>query len=150
MYIFVARHGPSRDNELLEREYVKSYAPKITKAINRYGGITKIYTSPINRCADSAEILGEFLNVNNIVITDNLARFEGNDGDMRKKERAIAFGKSLRNSNENILLVTHSSIMRHVLAGLYNREVNSFYVNDASLTIFDSKKQGFELFNKDW
>lgn len=85
-----------------------------------------------------------------IETNDNLLRLDRNREDKTvTKRNAMSFGRSIHNSNENILVVTHSSVLKYVLEGLNNRKMNNFHINTASLTIFDVNRRKFDMFNRD-
>jgi len=151
-HIYIARHGPTHHDKLDTETYGKVYVPKISKTISTYGAVTCIYTSPIERCVKSAQILARKLGLTDdkIIKTDELLRFDRSiECSCITKARATKFGRKLRKSKENALIVTHSSIIRHILSGLAQTYFKRFYINEGSVTIFNNKTKKILELNQD-
>lgn len=152
-YIFILRHGPTHhnlDKPLNKKKFLK-IVNKIIRKIEKYGTIEKIYSSPISRCIDTAEIIAKNIGINDIKKTKNL---KGCDPIKEKvkytKKNSYEFGKYLRNKRGNILVVTHSSVLRDVLQGLSGDYIKHFEIEKASLTIYNTKEKRFIKFNIGW
>lgn len=152
-HVFIARHGPTHKDELDIKQYHKVYAPQIKKMINKYGNVTRIYTSPIERCIHTAKILAKYLDIphNEIITSNYLLRHDAkNESNELAKERAREFGHMLYYTETNILVVTHSSVLRHILEGVTNTNIKNFYINKGSLTIYDTINNDYLEFNHKW
>jgi len=155
-YIFIARHGPTHNDELDIQTYRDFFAPKIRNLINTITnnvGIERIYTSPIARCKKTAKIIANSLNIPRDLLlkTDALLRFDQErECSCITKKSARSFGHILRESTKNVLLVTHSSVLKYVLEGLSHTSIKKFYVNKGSVTVYDTSTNAFIDFNHDW
>lgn len=155
-YIFIARHGPTHNDELDTDIYRNYFAPKIRNLINTIThsiGVNRIYTSPITRCKKTAKIIANSLDMSRDLIlkTDALLRFDQErECSCITKHSARSFGHILRESTENVLLVTHSSVLKYVLEGLSHTSIKKFYVNKGSVTVYDTSTNSFIDFNHDW
>ncbi|VBB18898.1 histidine phosphatase family protein [Yasminevirus sp. GU-2018] len=147
-FVLVARHGPTFKDELDRDKYINEYVSQIKEILDKYGPITKIYSSPIDRCKQTAKILAKEIGVKSVHIKNELLRFDPErECTCVTRKKAIMFGYNQRNSDENILIVTHSSVLRHVLEGLRLKSIDRFYVNKGSITVFDKEEKEFVLFN---
>jgi broad specificity phosphatase PhoE len=154
-YILIARHGPTDDNNLDVEKYLDRYVPQIKKLINKidYIDIDEIYTSPIDRCSESAYILGKALKIRkkHIYSRNELLRID-NDRECYciTRKNATGFGDFLRDIDRNILLITHSSVMKYIFSGLSHTKIHNVHIHTSSLSIFDTITQQFILFNHKW
>jgi broad specificity phosphatase PhoE len=149
-YIFIVRHGPTHKDNLDIITYHNYFVPQIKDIISNYGNISYIYTSPIERCKNTASILAKALNLSDdkIIMTDDLLRFDRKiECSCITKHRTKRFGHRLRSKKENILIVTHSSVIKYILEGISHTKIKKFYVNKGSLTVFDNSKDRFIDFN---
>ena len=144
-YIFVLRHGPTDGHENLNKKKYFKLIPSITQHITRYCGpdkIQSIYTSPLDRCKDTADILAELLKIKNVKKEKYLHRWNGRHNDETREEannRVKKFGKHIRkhDNKENIILITHSSVYRSLVESLYGHKVRHQKINKGALSIID-------------
>lgn len=149
-HIYIVRHGPTHHDKLDSNAYRKQYAPQIKNIINKYGNVTRIYSSPIKRCMKTARILAKELGLSrsSVIATDDLLRIDSYlERTYITKQVTERFGRKLRKSKENVLVITHSSVIRYVLEGLSKTNINKFYVNEGSITVFDNNQKKFVDFN---
>lgn len=150
-YLFILRHGPvvrkNHHRELDHNEY-KKIVHRIVRIINKYDNVDIIYTSPIDRCIDTAVILNKYFDVR-IKKTDNLLRCgEGQVKCSKRLRNCKKFGKKIARYDDNVLIVTHSSVIRGVMNGVSGKKIKKFKVNRASLTIYDKDREKFVVYNK--
>ena len=148
-YIFIARHGPTikkNGEKLLDEKKYKRVTPYIGKIISKFGVVDIIYTSPMDRCINTAKILNQ-------IFDTTIHKREELSGSVSKKNynnqshNCFEFSKKVSKIDKNILIVTHSSVLRSALKGVCGYDVKEFHVNEASLSIYDKKHNKFILFN---
>jgi broad specificity phosphatase PhoE len=147
VYIFILRHGPT-DNNVLNVKKFKKMKKNIIDTIKFHGNVKKIYTSPYSRTRETVELLIDDLKVETYNIKKIYNRCEKLEYDDACNNRAWAAGYSLRKKKENILIVTHSSIIRKLLEGISKKKISRFYIKQAALFIYDTNAHDFILFNK--
>jgi len=125
--VFLVRHGetdryysqdPSRDQlrQLTERgarqaakvgEYLAEFAP------------TAIYSSPLERCRDTAQIIKDAIGFKNpVVLTDKLLEIYSNEPRQEAGERGESIFTEIlgRHAGEQVVAVTHQYIIGYIVA----------------------------------
>lgn len=149
-YIFVLRHGPTYKQKLKTDKFEQK-ANDIVNYIKEFCKIDKIYTSPYKRCVQTTNIIRKLLNVSDIIVTKelmraNLKKETKDDVDLR----AYKYGNTFRKIDENILIITHTSIIKPFVEGLCLKKLDQTYLHTACLSIYDSNRKTLEEYNKQW
>lgn len=152
-HIFILRHGPTYfkgDTEMLNTELFTLILPKITQFINQFGKINHIYTSSKKRCVDTAKLLADRLGVASIKKTNKLRRLADYANPDKIIDSIYDFGERIRNTDENIILITHSSTLIHVIRAVTGIYAKKPFFEISSLTVYDVDKHTLICFNKGW
>lgn len=151
-YIFILRHGPAikkHHNKILNKKLFNTIAPYIAQTILKFGDVGIIYSSPIPRCMDTAKILNKFFRTT-LHKEKKLLRCDSKIGCSRRLRNSSKFGKKILKKTKNVLIITHSSVLRGVINGACGHDINKFKVKRASLSIYDKQYNKFILFNQGW
>lgn len=153
-YIFIMRHGPTK-HDIIQVDKFKEIIDKIRLRLQNYEPIDKVITSPITRCVKTSQILKE-AGIFNVEpeITNKLKRISSNNFNKNdKKKKAVQFGKSIiekYNSVNNLLIITHSSVIKSLIEGITDKKISDEYYHEASLTIFNCETKRIEFNNINW
>lgn len=151
-YIFILRHGPTttvdnNDEKILDKQKFKKVIPHIVSTISKYCYLDVIYTSPIDRCIETAKMLNKYLNTDIQLKNDLLRCTDAETCDARLKE-VYKFGHTLTHTkNKNILIVTHSSVVSGIIGGLLGYEIEKLEKKKSSISIYDRNNGKFILIN---
>ena len=154
--IIIIRHGPTHGEEICIKE-LNNIIGNIINCINDNctTEIHKIYTSPYDRCKITTKYLMDGLNIKKRRTCHQLSRKENFDTWTDVHERGYNYGKFIRkkykNSEKNIIIVTHSSILIDIIKGILkikNSDRESIYIHPCSLTIINDTD--IKEFNKHW
>jgi len=168
-YIFILRHGPTHSNEKLNLKKMYNFCPHIINKLLMYGGVDIIYTSPIERCKDTANIIRSILNIKKkkLIVTKYLRRIDDDESILSIQRRTAEFGynilnmyknivyksssnSNIKNKDKNILIISHSSVLKYVIEGIIDSKLSNIYFNTASLTIYDYKNDELIDLNIKW
>lgn len=154
-YIFVLRHGPTDGHENLYKKKFLKLIPSITNHITDYcnpNDIESIYTSPIERCKDTARILAKVFNINEIKKKKYLHRWNGKRETREDaNNRVRKYGKYIQKkyTDKNIILITHSSVYRALVESLYHHKVPHQKLHKAALSVIDLNSGELSEYNLD-
>lgn len=175
-YIFILRHGPvyynHRGKELLDEREFKKIMPKIIKHISNYCDINTIYTSPVLRCELTADILAREFYDCDVRVRKELLRRPNGSAEKRccAHKRGYTFGVRVSENaierNENIAIVTHSSMYQSVVEGIMGIHLNDthfqnenkldeinylsngrVHIKDTAMTVYNVEKGELYDFN---
>lgn len=169
-YVVILRHGPTYSNESINyNSFVKFISDMVVYLNNFFNSngldikhITpKIYTSPYQRCQETANLLTSYLEVirnNNKISVHNKSGIKRWDmkNETREKsiQRATEYGnhiyEKVKKSNESEIqiYVSHSSIIPGFISGLVGRKLKKIKLHTASLSILNVNDRQLEVFNK--
>lgn len=168
-YIIVLRHGPTHSNETINYNSFVNFTSDLVVFLNNFlldkgidiKNITpKIYTSPFQRCKDTAKLLTSYLEVirgnKKIDISPNtgIKRWDAKNETREKSiERAKNYGNHIyekvkSSSTEVYIYVSHSSIIPSLISGIIDKKLKKFKLHSASLSIIDVNERKLKVFNK--
>ncbi len=154
--------GQKEDSVLTEKG--REQALVTAQEIKKVHSIDRIISSPLKRALETAQIIAKELGINpeDIIIEKQITEYdmgsltgtpfhkisslllttaENAEDPESFKERVISFVKSLQNSNETILLVSHAGVGRILETVKENMEAKYFYDlpawDNASVTLID-------------
>jgi broad specificity phosphatase PhoE len=156
-FIFVLRHCPTIEDhdESVDGRFLEDFAPRIAHFINQICHIDIIYTSPLKRCTKTAIAIEKYIHSGKVLQTEQLNRWNSHGYETRRLAniRAYNFGYSLysqiHNSNRNVLIITHSSILGTVVQGISGLNMDIMHIYDISLSLYDANHNKLIFYNKD-
>lgn len=149
------RHGPTK-HDILNKHKLNKIIEEIGDVLNEYsqGKIDQVISSPVERCVETAKIIMDHMDIDPIKfkIKDKLSRIRHSEPKSECHERGNRFGKKIHRkiskNNQNILIITHSSILKSVIEGIIDKPLEYTRLHKASLSVYNCDTSSLEVFNK--